>query len=275
MDVNSNAAVVFSASPPSCEASPAFVDVDVLAGCDPNGDAPVAPKPPKLDPNEEAGAAFPVPSLEPGFDAESVEGVDEPKIPPLPKTLPPVPNADFPVLPKAEDVTNGEAELEVLKPDVPPAPPKGDAPLLPNTDPPVLKVDEPKVGGAVSSFFPCAALDPNEKPTGFPMDPDSGVVEPPKPPNVEPVPALPNGLAPKTDLGASSAALSVFVEGTENPPNGDPEPNPEPEDPKELLPKADALKGEGFDVSDGTDTSAPVSLDFSALEGAAVVDGSG
>lgn len=202
MDVNSNVAAGCSPSPPSCAASSEFDEFGALAGCDPNADDPAPLRPPKLDPNEEAGAAFLAPSLGASFDAESVRGADEPKTPPLPKTLPPVPNADFVVPPKAEDVPNGEAEFEVLKADWPLAPPNGDVPLFPNTEPPVLKVDEPKVGGDASSFLACAALDPKEKPTGFPIDPESGAAEPPKPPNGEFVPGLPNELAPKADLGA-------------------------------------------------------------------------
>lgn len=242
----------------------------MLAGCDPNGDDPATPKPPKLvEPNEDAGVDNPALSPDAGFGADSVEGAEEPNAPPLPNTLPPVPNADFPALPNADDVPNGEAEFEVLKVDLPATPPNADAPPVPNAEPPVLNVDDPNVGGAVSSFFACSALDPNEKPTGFPIDPDDGAVKAPKPPNVGAVLVLPNGLAPKADLGASfealacsSAGLSVFVDGAEKPPNEVPEPNPELEDPKELVPnpKPEALKGEGFDVSEARPTSTLASL---------------
>lgn len=254
------------------------VEAPVVRELDANDPTPKAPKL-DVDPKDEVGVtAFPL-------NDGSVAPPKPPKVLVVPLPLPKAPVSDpkvgLPPLLKAEDVPNGEDELEVLKAVFPPEP-KRDVPPLPNADapPPELepKADEPNVGPAagaegaaaagVSSFFSSflggPKLDPNENPTGFPIEPDVGAPDDPKPPNVGVVAALPNAL-PNTDLGASppdfgdvfsSSPLAFFAGDVGKLPNAEP-PNAEPdEDPNALLPNTEGLNGGGLGGEEGTAAAA-------------------
>ena len=246
VDANSNAVIGVSDSV-SCDSPLTAVADGAAVACELKSEGP-PPNAPKLEvePNGDVGVEGPSPVF-----------VALPKPPLLPNKLVPAldPKADFAGAPNDDEPNAGLG----FEPRDDAAPAKVDIPGLVIADTVSAPLDR------VSSFFAAPKLEPNENPTGFPMDPEGGRLEAPNPPNVGPAAALPNALVvPKADLGASdfgdslSPTLSSRVVEAPKLPNAEAPLNGLVVVPN-ALPKTDGLKGETFvvDVDSGAFSADP------------------